>query len=360
MSPHNNQLTHGDFTDHFNNIALGQSTAYPQPHRNSLDSLSATFESDEELGVSRPLVAGVYVPTFAFFDPDTENLDVGLIASHAVRLAEAGVAGLATQGSNGEAVNLTQTERKIVTRTTRKALDDAGFLYTPIIVGCGAQSTRETIELCNDAYLNGGDYALVLPPAYYRGLYKPETIYEFFVDVADHSPIPILLYNFPGGASGIDLDSDIIIRLSQHPNIVGTKLTCGNVGKLNRVAASPAALDGSFKVFGGSADFTLQTIVGGGVGIIAGLANLAPKACVKTINMFLSGNIKEAKRLQAIVARGDWCAIQSGVVGSKSAMNSFYGYGGHCRRPLPRPTAEDVSKYKRGFAELMELEKSLA
>ena len=37
-----------------------------------------------------------------------------------------------------------------------------------------------------------------------------------------------MVYNFPTVTAGIDLDSDIILTLSDHPNIVGTKLSCGN------------------------------------------------------------------------------------------------------------------------------------
>ena len=72
--------------------------------------------------MTRPLVPGVYVPTMCFFEADSENVDKATIARHAVRLARAGVTGLATQGSNGEAVHLTHSERQLVTETTRKAL----------------------------------------------------------------------------------------------------------------------------------------------------------------------------------------------------------------------------------------------
>ncbi|KAK3312278.1 hypothetical protein B0H66DRAFT_608559 [Apodospora peruviana] len=53
-------------------------------------------------------------------------------------------------------------------------------------------------------------------------------------NVADHSPIPVLVYNFPGAANGVDLDSDILLRIIAHPRVVGVKLTCGNTGKLAR------------------------------------------------------------------------------------------------------------------------------
>ena len=316
---------------------------------------------------AHPLVPGVYVPTLCFFKPDTEDLDLETIASHAVRLAKAGVAGLATQGSNGEAVHLTHSERQQVTSTTRKALQDAGFDNMPLIVGCGAQSTREAIELTKEAHSSGGDYALILPPSYYAPMFLPnsKSILQFYTDVADASPIPIIVYNYPGAVSGIDLSSDVIIELSKHSNIVGVKLTCGNTGKLNRIAAatknatSSSAGTPSFLVLGGSADFTLPSLVNGGHGILAGLGNIAPKACVKTIELYISGKLAEAQAMQEVVARGDWQVIKGGIMGTKAGMEACFGYGGVARRPLPEPAKEEVKGWAAKFSELVDLEGSL-
>jgi len=316
--------------------------------------------------MSRPLVPGVYVPTMCFFEEGTEDVDTETIASHAVRLARAGVTGLATQGSNGEAVHLTHAERQLVTATTRKALNEAGFSRMPIIVGCGSQSTRETTQLCREAWEAGGDYALVLPPSYYAPLFAPasETIISYFTAVADASPIPLIIYNFPGAVGGLDLSSDIIIQLSAHPNIVGVKLTCGNTGKLNRVAAATRNKNSSssnpdFLVLAGSADFTVQSLVAGGHGILAGLANIAPRACIRTMELFRQGKLAEAQAMQEVVSAGDWTAIQGGVVGVKSGLQGWMGYGGHARSPLPRPSADQAKRWKEGFRELVLLEKSL-
>ena len=368
MSPHiEHPSTLESYQVNFNDMSLdvrplAVQSIYSQPqYSSSLDSTSVGSLDDV---AHRPLVPGVYVPTLAFFHKSTEDLDLSTISRHTVRLAEAGVTGFTTQGSNGEAVHLTHRERMTVTRTTRRALDEAGFSSVPVIVGCGAQSTRESIELCQEASASGGDYALVLPPSYYQGLFKRDSIVDFFRDVANASPIPILIYNYPGAVAGMDLTSDTIITLSKHPNVVGCKLTCGNSGKLNRIAAAtnartPLNPGSGFMCLGGSVDFMLQTLIGGGSGTIGGLANLAPKACIKVMNLYMSGNLKEAQRLQNIVARGDWAAIQSGIVGTKSALESYYGYGGVARKPLPRPTAEDQTKYAKDFKELVTLEQSL-
>lgn len=335
-----------------------ESSYNPSPRSASVSSL------DDTPMMSKPLRPGVYVPTVAFFKGN-EDLDHDTIAKHAVRLAKAGVAGIATQGSNGEAVHLTHQERQQVTRTTRKALDAAGFDSLPVIVGCGSQSTRETIELCREALASGGDYALVLPPSYYKPSHKADTVVEFFRDVAGASPIPILIYNYPAAVAGIDLGSDVISELSKHPNIVGCKLTCGNTGKLTRIAAAtdaatPTDAGSGFMCMGGSADFTLQTLIVGGSGVICGLGNIAPKACVKIVHLFAAGKLAEAQKLQAVVARGDWVAISGGIVATKSALDTYLGYGGIARRPLPRVTKSEAATFASDFKEIMELENVLS
>lgn len=377
MSPHNDAPSPtGSFTAGFNrsfrpsgsSALMTGHLSVPEAHSPLSSSYSSTSLEDSPFHMTRPLAPGVYVPTMCFFDEATEDLDTATIARHAVRLARAGVTGLATQGSNGEAVHLTHSERQLVTATTRKALNDSGFSQMPIIVGCGSQSTRETIQYCREAWEAGGDYALVLPPSYYAPLFAPssESILEYFHAVADASPIPIIIYNYPGAVNGMDLSSDIIVRLSEHANIVGVKLTCGNTGKLNRVAAATRKLskkhdpsNPDFLVLAGSADFSIQSLVAGGHGILAGLANIAPKACIKTIELYNQGKIAEAQEMQEIVAQGDWTAIQGGVVGVKAGLVGWQGYGGYGRSPLPKPTAEQARKWKEGFRDLVMLEKSL-
>ncbi|KAK5092340.1 hypothetical protein LTR70_003973 [Exophiala xenobiotica] len=312
----------------------------------------------------RQLKPGINVPLVAFFQPETEDIDVESTKKHAIRLAQAGLTSLTVQGSNGEAVHLTREERSLVTKTVREALDSAGFEHVPVVVGCAAQSVRESVLYCKDAYEAGGDYALVLPPNYYKAAMTDQVLIDYFLNLADESPIPIVIYNYPGAVAGIDLNSDQIIRLAKHPKIVGCKLTCGNTGKLARVASAVNAAtstqeNSGWMCMGGSADFTLQTLIAGGSGIITGLGNVTPKACVKVFDLYKAGKVEEAQKLQAIVARGDWAVISGGVVGTKSGMESWYGYGGEARRPLPRRTKEDDTKYKEMLKEVVDLENSL-
>lgn len=304
----------------------------------------------------RTLGRGIYVPTPTFFTA-TETVDVETVKKHTLRLANAGVAGLAVQGSNGEAVNLTHEERSTVTKATREALNANGFETMPLIVGCGAQSTYEAVSLCEQAAAAGGDYALILPPNYYVGLFNSTTIVDFFTEIADASPIPIIIYNYPGATPGVDLNSDVLVKLSAHPNIVGCKFTCGNTGKLGRVAAAVKASGDEFLCFSGSCDFTLSAMTNGAAGVIGGLANLAPRASIKVWDLG-EKNAKEANETQAVVARGDWVAIQSGVIGVKTGLQEYFGYGGYARKPLPRPDEQERAKIRDDLKELMDFEKA--
>ncbi|PQE31138.1 dihydrodipicolinate synthetase protein [Rutstroemia sp. NJR-2017a WRK4] len=312
----------------------------------------------------RPLQDGIYAPTMTFFNPETEDLDIPSIKKHAVRLAEAGLVGLVTMGSNGEAVHLSRDEKAAVTRATREALDEAGFTQIPIIVGATEGSVRGTLSLIKESEAAGGEYVLLLPPSYFRGLMDEESVYNYFIEVADQSPLPLILYNYPGAVAGIDMDSDLLIRLAKHPKIVGTKFTCGNTGKLTRVAlatnAKTAFEEGSgYMAFGGMCDFTAQTLVSGGSGIIAGGANVMPKTCVKIWNLYKEGKRDEAFELQKVLSKGDWVLTKAAIAGTKSAIQSYYGYGGYPRRPLKKLDEVKTNGIKEGIAEVMKVEMSL-
>lgn len=311
-----------------------------------------------------PLRPGIYSPIMTFFDPETEEVDLPTTKKHAVRLAKAGLVGLVTMGSNGEAVHLSRAEKAAITRATREALDEAGYQDVPVIAGASEQGIKLTIELCKESADAGAEYVLLVPPSYYRYAMDDDAIHEYYTKVADESPLPLILYNYPGAVAGLDMDSDLIIKLAKHPNIIGTKFTCGNTGKLTRVALATSActtkdFGSGYMAFGGMADFTAQTAASGGSGIIAGGANVIPKVCVKVWNLWAEGKYDEALELQKLLSKGDWVLTKAAIPGTKSAIQSYFGYGGYPRRPLKRLSQEKVKAVAEGIREVMEVENKL-
>lgn len=121
-------------------------------------------------------------------------LDLEAFSSQIVRLAKAGVRPLIA-GSMGEGIHLTHAERKTLIQTARRTLDDAGFTEMPVIAGTGTGSTRETIELSQEAAEAGADYAIVIMSGYFAAAITRKAIKSFFLEVAAKSPLPIIIYN---------------------------------------------------------------------------------------------------------------------------------------------------------------------
>ncbi|KAL1836768.1 hypothetical protein VTK73DRAFT_4929 [Phialemonium thermophilum] len=174
------------------------------------------------------LPRGIYTPLPTFFSPDDEDVDLDAFAQHVRFVARAGTIPVVA-GSAGEAPHLSRAERTQLISTARSALDACGLGHVPLVAGVGASSTRETISLACDAADAGADFAMVIPPGYYAGQLQKEggrALGQFFLDVAVASPIPIVLYNFPAVSGGIDLDSDLVVRVVRaSDNVVGVKLT---------------------------------------------------------------------------------------------------------------------------------------
>ncbi|KAM0280671.1 hypothetical protein ACHAO9_011079 [Fusarium lateritium] len=162
-----------------------------------------------------------------------------------------------------------------------------------------------------------------------------QVIKAFYLGVAAKSPLPVLIYNFPGVTSGIDIDSDLIIELAnESPNIVGVKLTCGNLGKL---------------------------LIAGSHGVISALANVVPRVHVEVIRLYAAGELEKAKTIQAELSKADWALLKFGISGVKVACEKWFGYGsGRVRRPLPNVDVEKLSAGDIGALEsVVRIEKSL-
>ncbi|KAF9265471.1 dihydrodipicolinate synthetase [Marasmius fiardii PR-910] len=301
---------------------------------------------------SRFLKPGIYAPIPTFFN-DNEDLDLESFSAHVIRVATAGVGPLIA-GSMGEAHHLSHPERVTLITTARKALDSKGLTDVPLIVGTGAGSTRETLELTIEAANAGADFAIVIASGYFAGALagNKQALKSFWKDVSERSPIPVMIYNYPGACGGIDLDSDLITELAKEcPNICGVKLTCGNVGKLTRIAiaVSEAAFDSQyprrnsrapFLVLGGFIDFLTPSAYVNGHGAITGLANVAPYAITELFRLTEAAkndlsSLAEAQRLQGIIARADYTIAKASISGTKYLLEKLYGYGGAPRRPLP-------------------------
>ncbi|CAF0968877.1 unnamed protein product [Rotaria magnacalcarata] len=316
--------------------------------------------------MAKTLPPGIYIPTPTFFQDepaDEQPVDVDAITRHVKFLCSAGVHGIVCMGSTGEAVHLNEEERQLVLRTARKAIDDTSP-KAKLIAGCSQESVRGTLHLIEQAANSGAEYAMVLPPSYFLAWAscRSDVIYSFYTKVADKSPIPIIIYNFPGVTQQMDTTQETIVKLATHPNIVGIKCTDGNVGKAAYVCANtdPA----QFTVMSGSADAFVPFLSVGAQGCIPGFGNVAPRILCELFHLYTNhatDKWKEIQSLQAKIVAADHAFFRwNGISGLKAAMQSILGYGGLPRTPLLPTTSEQQQNIVEAVEPALEIERQLA
>ncbi|KAF9890615.1 hypothetical protein FE257_005746 [Aspergillus nanangensis] len=268
--------------------------------------------------------AGVWVPVVTAFNSQTDSLDLEAHKKYCTYLSRC-LTGLVILGTNAEAFLMTREERAQAIRTAREAV---GPNY-PIMAGVGAHSTKQVLELADDAAKAGANYLLVLPPAYFGKATTPSTIKRFFADVANNAALPVVVYNFPGVTNGVDIDSGTIteiVRASSAAspngvsNVVGVKLTCAQVGKITRLTAELGPEE--FAVFGGQSDFLIGGLSVGSAGCIAAFANVMPKTIMKIYQLYKAGKVEEALALHQKAALAE-SPCKSGIASTKFAAATF-------------------------------------
>ena len=282
--------------------------------------------------------AGIYPPLPTFFTDD-EELDLATLRRHVQALNGSGITGYVVMGSNGESVHLSGDERAQIIETVRAVADPE----MPLIAGCGEQSTRASIANCRQAAASGADMALILPGFYFKSRMNNAALLAHYRAIADSSPLPVVIYNMPANAAGLDLDAATICALAEHPNILGVKDSSGNMAKLAQIVAATAHL--RFRAFAGSAGYLLPALAVGAAGAVAALANIFPREVCRVQELFNAGQLAEARILQARLAPANTAITATyNVPGLKAALELIVGYGGRPRLPLLSLTAEEREK----------------
>jgi 4-hydroxy-2-oxoglutarate aldolase len=343
------------------------------------------------------LLHGIFPPITTPFYPDGEAYYKKL-EHNVAQWSKTPMAGIVVLGSTGEAVMLSDHEQREVLRVAREACEPEKVL----IAGTGAESAHETLAMCEYAASLGYDVAMVRTPHYFKKLMTPKTMLTFYRTIADRSPIPTIIYNFPQCTS-YDIPAEVVVELADHPNLIGIKESCGDIEKVRKMveatrhvkrtatvtevfaavtgrmqASTPAATGAEmieaaaligaaqsastatlaappklktrskevgFQVMVGSADKLLDALEVGAVGAILAFADAAPTASYEVYAAWKEGNAALAKeKQQRIVEPVRKVVGEFSIPGIKYAMDLNGYYGGPPRLPLLPLTAEQKAE----------------
>ncbi len=271
------------------------------------------------------MIKGIMPPITTPFEHGEVALDK--LAQNIDRWNRTGLSGYVVMGSNGESAFLTREEKLRLIEATKKNMNPGKLL----IAGTGSDSVRDTISLSNDAAERGADYVLVLTPSFYKEQMRSAAFVRYFTEVADHSRSPVIIYNVPK-FTGVNIEVDAVVKLSEHENIVGLKNSSENTAHTAEIVAN---VPQDFSVLIGTASVLYPGLAAGAVGGILALANIAPEECLEIQRLFEAGKHEEASVLQAkLIPANKAVTAKYGVPGLKAAMDMLGYFGGEPRSPL--------------------------
>jgi len=162
----------------------------------------------------------------------------------------------------------------------------------PIMAGCGANSTREAIELARFAKDVGADCQLQVVPYYNKPTQEGQ--YQHFKAIAESVDLPVVLYNVPGRTVA-DMAHDTVIRLARVPGIVGIKEATGNIERAQwLIKEAPTG----FSIYSGDDPTAVALMLCGGHGNVSVTANVAPRLMHALCAAAIAGDIRQAMELQ--------------------------------------------------------------
>jgi 4-hydroxy-2-oxoglutarate aldolase len=289
---------------------------------------------------NRQKLSGVFAPVVTPFQNDQPDLDA--LAFNLRKLHQTDLTGYLALGSNGEIESLTDEERLLVLEVFAQEKGDK-----VVMVGTGCESTKETIEKSHVAAQMGFDYVSLLTPHYHAKQMDGPTLRRYYERVAEAVSVPVLLYNAPQFAGGVQIPPKTIADLSRHPNIVGMKDSAATGPGRFLAELDP---DEDFSVLAGGINFFYSSLHVGATGGVLSLANVVPDACTELYDLFARGMYDRARELSAGLIRlnqaisGAW-----GVAGVKAAMDLVGLRGGRPREPLMPVPTEAITQIKQAL-----------
>jgi 4-hydroxy-tetrahydrodipicolinate synthase len=245
-----------------------------------------------------------------------------------------GIHGLIPLGSTGEFLSLSNDETTAVAETVIRAA--AGRV--PVVVGTGAEDTREVVRRSREAERLGADGVMIIPPFYSTP--SEDELYHHYKMAADAIGIPVMIYNNPA-VTNVDLTPRIVARLA---TIEGCRYIKESTLEVTRVRDIIRLCGDRMTVFGGVLGF--ESFVEGAQGWVAVASNVAPGPMARLFELVVNeGRIPDGRALYL-----HWLPIIEAVFGpffvggTKSLLNHMGFAAGPPRPPrLPLPAAQDAA-----------------
>ena len=282
----------------------------------------------------KPFPAGLGVALITPFQPDG-TVDFEALEALVDHVIAGGVDYVVALGTTAETPALFIDERKAVLQAVKSFVRKR----VPVVAGIGGNNTAAVVKALGDFDLDGVDAVLSVTPFYNKP--SQQGLYQHFMSIAKHSPVPLILYNIPS-RTGVNMAPDTTLRLARDAsNIIGIKEACGNIEQIRCIIDNRPE---NFAVLSGDDSLACEIMAAGGDGLISVAANAFPTIMERMIDDCRNERFDTAsqcsQRLKPLVE----CLFAEGnPTGIKAALALKGIVRNNLRLPLV-PATEHLSK----------------
>ncbi|HEY8668379.1 MAG TPA: dihydrodipicolinate synthase family protein [Tepidisphaeraceae bacterium] len=283
---------------------------------------------------------GIFTPNLVPLDARGE-IDEREFRRYIDWLIDHGVHGLYPNGSTGEFTRFTVEERR---RIIKICCEQAAG-RVPILAGAAEANVRETIKACEAYHDYGARAVAIVSPFYYK--LGPESVYEYFRQIALASPIDVTLYNIPMFASPIDVPT--IRRLAEFERIIGIKDSSGDLAFMLRMMAAVQPDRPDFSFLTGWDVVLVPMLLMGVDGGTNATSGIVPEVTRKLFDLTMAGKLDEARTLQIrLIELFDMMLYSADFPEGFRAAAELRGFHfGQSRQPLSDKQQIDRTKLQR-------------
>lgn len=270
------------------------------------------------------------------------ELDLDAARALARKLVDDGCDGLVVTGTTGETSTLTDEENVAMFKAVVEEVGDRAA----VVAGSGTNDTRHSINLSRMAKEAGVDGLLLVTP-YYN---KPSQagIQAHFEAIADAVDLPVMLYDIPG-RSVKPIETETIVALSKHPNIVALKDAKGDLMETTKVIAQT-----DLDIYSGEDGLTLPLLAIGAIGLVSVTAHIAAPQYRAMIDAVANGDLATARKAHADIdplQRAVMSHLQGAVASKTILQRQGVLPTAHVRLPLVEPTDAELAPVLADLAE---------
>jgi 4-hydroxy-tetrahydrodipicolinate synthase len=248
--------------------------------------------------------------------------------------------GLVISGTTGESPTTSDAEKDRLLRTVIEAVGDRAR----VVAGVGTNDTAHTIELARAAERAGAHGLLVVTPYYNKP--PQDGLHAHFTAVADATGLPVLLYDIPG-RTGVPIATTTLLRLAEHPRIVGVKDAKDDFAATSAVRMARPDL----VYYCGTDMLNLPWLALGAVGFVSVVGHVVGDRLHEMIDAYAAGDVADARAIHYDLLPIYTGIFRSqGVIMTKAALRLLGLPGGPVRGPLANASHDEIELLRTDLA----------